>query len=77
MQGAQIYLSQSCNACHGDAGIGTPAAGKLTGIHERLSGEQLARLLRSPSDKMTVGGMAPLDLPPDAIKALVAYLESL
>ncbi|HEY3453839.1 MAG TPA: cytochrome b N-terminal domain-containing protein [Bryobacteraceae bacterium] len=77
VQGAQIYQSQSCNACHGDAGIGTPAAGKLAGIHGRLSAEQLARLLRSPSDKMTAGGMAPLDLPPDAMKALVAYLESL
>jgi ubiquinol-cytochrome c reductase cytochrome b subunit len=76
-QGAQIYQAQSCNACHGDAGTGTPAATRLTGIHERMSADQLAYLLKSPDAKMTAGGMAPLDLPPDAIKALVAYLESL
>jgi ubiquinol-cytochrome c reductase cytochrome b subunit len=76
-QGAQVYQAQSCNACHGDAGIGTPAAKKLTGIHERMSADQLALLLKSPSDKMIAGGMAPLDLPPDQMKALIAYLESL
>jgi mono/diheme cytochrome c family protein len=76
-QGAQIYQAQSCNACHGDAGTGTPAAVKLSGIHERMSSDQLASLLKSPNARMTSGGMAPLDLPPDRIKALVAYLEIL
>ncbi len=76
-QGAQTYQAQSCNACHGDAGIGTAAAPKLTGIHQRMSADQLATLLKSPSAKMIAGGMAPLSLPPDRMKALVAYLESL
>jgi hypothetical protein len=42
-----------------------------------MSADQLASLLKSPNAKMTAGGMAPLDLPPDRIKALVAYLETL
>ena len=76
-QGGQIYQSQSCNACHGDAGGGTPAGPKLIGIHQRLSSDQVASVLKSPSAKMMAGGMAPLDLSPDHMKALVAYLESL
>ena len=76
-QGAQIYQTQSCNACHGDGGVGTPAGPKLTGIHQRFSENHLADVLRTPSAKMVAGGMAPIDLPPDTMKALVAYLESL
>jgi len=76
-QGAQIYQEQACNGCHGDAGTGSAAGPKLTGIHDRMSADQLAALLKSPSAKMTAGGMAPLNLPPDAMKSLVAYLESL
>jgi hypothetical protein len=39
--------------------------------------DQLAFVLKSPSAKMIAGGMTPLDLPPDAMKSLVSYLESL
>jgi hypothetical protein len=42
-----------------------------------MSADQLASLLKSPSAKMTTGGMTPLDLAPDEMKSLVAYLESL
>jgi mono/diheme cytochrome c family protein len=76
-KGGQIYQTQSCNACHGDGGVGTPAGPKLTGIHQHMSSDQLASLLKSPSAKMIADGMTPLDLPPDSMKALVAYLESL
>jgi ubiquinol-cytochrome c reductase cytochrome b subunit len=76
-QGAKVYLAQACNACHGDGGAGTAAAPKLTGIHARLPADRLAVTLKSPSSKMTAGGMTPLDLPPDSMKALVAYLEGL
>lgn len=76
-QGAQIYQVQSCNACHGDAGVGTAAAPSLTGIHERLSADQLSALLKSPSAKMVAGGMGPVALRPESLRALVAYLENL
>ncbi|MFL6446399.1 MAG: cytochrome b N-terminal domain-containing protein [Bryobacteraceae bacterium] len=76
-RGAQIYTAQSCNACHGEGGSGSAAGPKLTGIRQQMPAEQLATLLKSPSPKMTSGGMAPLDLPSEDMKALVAYLESL
>jgi cytochrome c553 len=76
-KGEKIYQAQSCNACHGDAGSGTPAGPKLAGIHARFSADQLTALLKNPSPKMTAGGMSPLELPAEDMTALVAYLGSL
>jgi ubiquinol-cytochrome c reductase cytochrome b subunit len=76
-KGKLIYESQSCNACHGDAGAGTPAAPALAGIGQRMSKEQLAALLESPTPKMVAGGMSPLNLPKENLDALSSYLASL
>jgi mono/diheme cytochrome c family protein len=76
-KGEKIYQAQSCNACHGDGGSGTPAGPKLAGIHSRQSAEQLTTMLKMPSAKMAAGGMMPSDLPADDLTALVAYLGSL
>ena len=76
-KGKTIFEAQSCNACHGDGGVGTAAAPALVGIGTKLSADQLAELFKHPSGKMTAGGMPPIDLPPDDLKALIAYVESL
>jgi ubiquinol-cytochrome c reductase cytochrome b subunit len=76
-KGKTIFEAQSCNACHGDAGVGTAAAPALVGIATRLSPDQLAELFKHPTAKMNAGGMPPIDLPPDDLKALIAYVESL
>jgi ubiquinol-cytochrome c reductase cytochrome b subunit len=76
-KGKIIYEAQSCNACHGDAGEGTPAAPKLTGIGGHLSQQQLTAALKAPTPKMIAGGMSPLQLPNQDMDALVSYLESL
>ena len=74
-KGKTIFEAQSCNACHGDGGVGTAAAPTLVGI--KAKGEQLNQLLKHPTAKMTAGGMPPIDLPPDELKSLIAYVESL
>jgi ubiquinol-cytochrome c reductase cytochrome b subunit len=74
-RGKTIFEAQSCNACHGDEGVGTAAAPALVGA--KYSSDQLAELLKHPTAKMTAGGMSPIDLPPDGLKALIAYVESL
>jgi ubiquinol-cytochrome c reductase cytochrome b subunit len=76
-KGKTIFEEQSCNACHGDGGIGTAAAPALTGISAKLSAAQMADLFKHPTAKMTAGGMPPVDLPPDDLKALIAYVDSL
>ena len=76
-KGKTIFENQSCNACHGDAGVGTAAAPALVGISAKLSSDQVLELWRHPNDKMVAGGMPPVDLPADDLRALVAYVESL
>jgi mono/diheme cytochrome c family protein len=76
-KGKSIFEAQSCNACHGDGGVGTAAAPPLTSVKTKFSPEQLADLFKHPTAKMTAGGMPPIDLPPDDLKALLAYVESL
>jgi ubiquinol-cytochrome c reductase cytochrome b subunit len=76
-KGKVIFESQSCNACHGDGGVGTAAAPALVGLSTKVSPEQLTQLLKQPTTKMIAGGMSPLDLPPPDLKSLIAYVESL
>jgi mono/diheme cytochrome c family protein len=76
-KGKTIFEAQSCNACHGDGGVGTAAAPALVGVGAKFPPDQLAELLKHPTAKMTAGGMPAVDLPADDLKALVAYVESL
>ena len=75
-KGKTIFEAQSCNACHGDGGVGTAAAPALVGIAAKFPPAQLAELLKHPTAKMNTGGMPPVDLPPHDLKALIAYVES-
>src|ERR1700680_4980674 len=76
-KGKTIFEVKSCNACHGDAGLGTAAGPALIGIAAKFSPDQLAELFKHPNAKMNAGGMPPIDLPPDDLKALIAYVENL
>lgn len=76
-KGKAVFEAQSCNACHGDAGVGTAAGPTLVGIAAKLTADQLAELLHRPTAKMTAGGMPAIDLSADELKALISYLESL
>jgi len=76
-KGKTIFEAQSCNACHGDGGVGTAAALALVGIAAKFPPGQLAELFKHPTARMNAGGMPPVDLPPDDLKALIAYVESL
>ena len=58
-KGKTIFEGQSCNACHGDGGVGTTAAPALVGIATKFSPAQLAELFKRPSAKMNAGGMSP------------------
>ncbi|HEY4742264.1 MAG: cytochrome b N-terminal domain-containing protein [Candidatus Acidiferrales bacterium] len=76
-KGKTIFEAQSCNACHGGGGIGTAAAPALVGISAKFTSDQLVELFAHPTAKMIAGGMPKVDLPPDDLKTLIAYIESL
>ena len=76
-KGKTIFEGNSCNACHGDGGVGTAAAPALIGVGAKYSTDQVAELLKHPTSKMTAGGMPAVDLPPEDLKALIAYIRSL
>jgi ubiquinol-cytochrome c reductase cytochrome b subunit len=76
-KGKAIFEQQACNACHGDNGMGTAAAPKLIGVGAKYDPEKLESILKQPTSKMTAGGMPPVELKDEDMKALIAYLESL
>jgi ubiquinol-cytochrome c reductase cytochrome b subunit len=76
-KGKAIFEAQSCNACHGDAGVGTVAGPAVVGIAVKFTPDQLDELFKHPTAKMTAGGMPAVDLPQDDLKALIGYLERL
>jgi mono/diheme cytochrome c family protein len=75
--GKKIFDGESCDACHGENGVGTSAGPKLSGATAQKSPEELAKLLRHPTAKMLEGEMKPVDVPEGDLKALVAYIKSL
>jgi ubiquinol-cytochrome c reductase cytochrome b subunit len=76
-KGKEIYEEQSCDSCHGDGGMGTADGPKLVGMVTRLQPEKVVALLRRPTKKMRDGGMDPVQLNDDEMKALITYLSSL
>ncbi|HKS68254.1 MAG TPA: cytochrome b N-terminal domain-containing protein [Candidatus Acidoferrales bacterium] len=76
-KGKGIFEAQACNACHGDAGVGTAAAPPLIDVSRKYSPDVLMELLKHPSAKMTAGGMPAVDLSAGDMKSLLAYVESL
>ena len=75
--GKKVYESESCDACHGENGVGTAAGPKLAGAIAQKSAEELSNLLRHPTAKMIEGEMKPVDVSDEDLKALVAYIKSL
>jgi ubiquinol-cytochrome c reductase cytochrome b subunit len=76
-KGKTIFEAQSCNACHGDGGVGTAEAPKLVGVSAKFDIKNLEAILKQPSTAMVQGGMTPTDLKDEDLKALIAYVESL
>ncbi len=48
-KGNTVLETQSCNACHGDGGVGTAAAPALVGVKYKFSAQQLENLLKHPT----------------------------
>ncbi len=75
-KGQQVFTSHACNACHGDAGAGTPIAPKIAGIGQKYNPDQLLNLFNHPTAKMDKGGMPHFQFTTDDVKAIEAYLDA-
>jgi len=75
--GKKIYDGESCDACHGENGVGTAVGPKLGGATAQKPPEELTNLLKHPTAKMTEGEMKPVTVSDEDLKALVAYIKSL
>jgi ubiquinol-cytochrome c reductase cytochrome b subunit len=75
--GKKVYEGESCDACHGEGGIGSAAAPKLAGATAQKSADELSNLLKKPTPKMIDGGMQAVNVSDEDLKALIAYIKSL
>ena len=76
-KGKTVYETNTCNSCHGDQGEGSAAGSKLIGMRKKHPADKLIAMLKQPTDKMTEGGMTPVEIDAEEMKALIAFLHSL
>ena len=74
--GKKVYEGESCDACHGEGGVGGAGA-KLRGTTAQKSADELTNLLKKPTPQMVEGGMQPVNVSDEDLKALVTYIQSL
>ena len=78
LAGQKLYVSNSCESCHGVGGLhGTVAAPALAGTASILPASVLENLLRHHTIQMQKGNMPPTNLNAKDMKALVAYMRSM
>ena len=77
LAGKKVYGDQSCDACHGENGVGTDVGPRLVGLTTKQSPGQVSQLLRHPNAAMIKGEMKPVDVSDKELAALVAYVKSL
>ncbi|MHB8078120.1 MAG: c-type cytochrome [Candidatus Krumholzibacteriia bacterium] len=74
-KGQAIFIAHQCAGCHGTGGAGgTAAAPALAGAGARLAPAPVTAMLRHPTARMQLGGMPPISLNGDELKALAAYV---
>ncbi len=74
--GKNIFESQHCAACHGEAGGGASGPA-LTHTSAQYPPAQLTAVLKAPTAKMKAAGMTPLTVNAADMEALVSYVDGL
>jgi ubiquinol-cytochrome c reductase cytochrome b subunit len=77
VKGKAIFEANTCNACHGDAGVGGAIGPALNHVASKYPPAKIEALLRNPTAKMRAGGMPPQTLSAEEMSSLIAYLQSL
>ncbi|HVB33979.1 MAG TPA: c-type cytochrome [Patescibacteria group bacterium] len=77
-KGKVIFQAHGCAGCHGTGGAGgTAAAPALAGTGKHLPPALLMEILKHPTALMQEGGMPPVSVNSDELKALVAYVSAI
>ena len=77
-QGQAIFKAHGCGDCHGTGGAGgTSAAPGLAGTGKSLTPALVTTSLEHPTARMQNGGMPPVSLSRDELKALAEYVSSI
>jgi cytochrome c oxidase subunit II len=75
--GEQVFVSQGCYGCHQVGKFGTPIGPDLSHIGTKYPASYLRRWLRDPESVRPTAHMPKLELSPEEIASLAAYLSSL
>ena len=75
-KGKLIFKAHGCADCHGTDGVAGTAAGRaLAGTGKSFAPALLTKMLKHPTAHMQQGGMPPVSLSAEELKALVAYVS--
>ena len=77
-KGKVMFEAHGCADYHRSGGVGgTAAAAALAGTGKGLAPSLLTTMLQHPTARMQQGGMPPVSLSTDELKALVAYVSQI
>jgi cytochrome c oxidase subunit II len=76
-RGEQVFVSQGCYGCHQVGKFGTPIGPDLSRVGEKYSASYLVDWVRDPESVRPSAHMPKLELSPDEVRSLAAYLASL
>ena len=76
-QGQRYFMNSGCYGCHTVGKMGTPIGPDLSKVGAKYSREYLERWLRDPSAQRPNAHMPTLELSPQQVTDLAAYLSSL
>ena len=76
-QGQRYFMSNGCYGCHTVGKTGTPIGPDLSTVGSRYTRDYLERWLRDPSAQRPNAHMPTLELSPQQVTDLAAYLSSL
>lgn len=75
--GERLFVTQGCYGCHTVGKFGTPIGPDLSRVGAKYSRPYLERWLTDPEMQRPSAHMPRLELAPDEVKALAAYLDTL
>ena len=74
--GSRLFMAQGCYGCHRIGALGTPIGPDLSRVGAKYTEPDLVRWLSDPASQKPNAHMPKLELKPEEITALAAYLAA-